>query len=222
MKFLFSPYCPPIVLEEGCICTLVIENRPMFRTIVADIHEQINGERGDCVLSQNEAPIEMAKYMELFSEIIPFSCGRKTLLTKALNAVDRFAIQDLFEMTRDLSARIERYLLELSEAYSISFDADKIMPSGLLKLANAAIEEDVASPLDNMITYMDMVTELEREKVFCFLNLHGYFSVEELLPFFQTTKLRKHRLLLLETNEPLPIAGEKRVVIDEDLCAVIL
>ena len=223
MKLLYSDFSPPLLLDEGCVCSLVVENGPALRRLVMDLQQQIAGAKGDCVLSDADAPIDMAKYAELFVQLVPFSCNRRTLLSRVLDAAEQKAINtDHFEQTHSLYAAIERYLLELGEEFSLSVDAERITVSGLFKLAGAAIEEDQTDMLGTILDYMDLVAELEREKVFFFVHLRSYFSDEEMQLFFSSARQRKHRIIMLESTEHPLLEEEKRIIIDADLCAILL
>lgn len=62
------------------------------------------------------------------------------------------------------------------------------------------------------------MAQLEREKLFVFVNARSYFAQEELAAFVTAARARKHRLLLLD-GRPYPLLpGERRVLLDEDLC----
>ena len=165
----------------------------------------------------------MAKYVELFVQFIPFSCNRRTLLSRVLDAAEQKSKDsDHFEQTCSLYAAIERHLLDCGEECSLCLDAEKITVSGLFKLAGAAIEEDPADTLGTILDYMDLVAELEREKVFLFVHLRSYFSDEEMQLFFSSARQRKHRIIMLESTEHPLLEEEKRIIIDADLCAILL
>ena len=135
--------------------------------------------------------------------------------------MEKDGAENMEEMQK-LSAQIETCLLKFTEDWPLSFDMGKITPASLLKLAGAQIEMGGEYPLEDLLTYMDLVAELDREKVFCLLNLHSYFSIEELTAFFHDVALHKHRLLIFEGAEYPKADGEKKVVIDKDLCEIIL
>lgn len=185
MKLLFSEFYPPVDLKESAVITISIEEPVFLRTVILDIRSQLEGNKGTCVLSDNGVPLEMAKNLELLPDVIPFSGNRKNLMNKVLTAVEKNSMENIEEVQK-LSAEIETYLLSISEDWPLSFDMGKITPASLLKLAGAQIEMDGESPLEDLLTYMDLVAELDREKVFCLLNLHSYFSIEELIPFLSS------------------------------------
>lgn len=221
MKLLFSQFSAPISLEDGCLCSIIIENQQAFRAIIKDIHRQLNGEPGSCVLSAKGKPLDMPKHAEMFTEIVPFPCNRKTLITRAIATIEQRSMEtEYFERSRSVFASIEKLLTELCEDYPLSFDGDKLSISGLLKQLNLSIEESPESDLDAILSYMDMVAEFERDKLFIFVNLRNYFNDKELANFFYTTRLRKHRILLIEGSEHPLLPEEQRVIIDADLCEI--
>ena len=221
MKLLFSDFYPPVDLKESAVVTISIEDPVFLRTVILDIRSQLEGNKGTCVLSDNGVPLDMAKNLELLPDIIPFSGNRKNLLNKVLTAVEKNGMENIEEVQK-LSAEIETYLLSISEDWPLSFDMGKITPASLLKLAGAQIELSGESPLEDLLTYMDLTAEMEREKIFCLLNLHCYFSVEELDAFFHSVALQQHRLLVFEGSEYPCMHEEKKIVIDKDLCQIIL
>ena len=221
MKLLYSQYSSPIPLEEGCICSIVIENQSEFRMLIKDIQRQLNDEPGNCVLSCGGKPISMSKYAEMFCQIVPFPCNRKTLLSRAISSIEhRAAETEYFERSRWVFAEVELLLQELCEDYPLTFEGDKLTISSLLKQVNLSVEETAENDLDAILSYMDMVAEFEREKLFIFVNMRSYFSDEELAEFFYTTHLRKHRVLMIEGSEHPLLPEEKRIIIDGDLCEI--
>lgn len=223
MKLLYSHFSPPICLEEGCVWSLVIENGPALRRLVRDLQQQIAGESGDCVLSDADVPINIAKYAELFIQFIPFSCNRRTLLARVLDEAEQKANDsNHFEQTSSLCAAIERHLLDCGEEFSLALDMEKITVLSLYKLANATIDEDKEDTLGTILDYMDLVAELEREKVFFFVHLRTYFSDEEVQLFSRNSRKRKHRIVMLESMEHPLLEEEKRIIIDTDLCEILL
>lgn len=93
---------------------------------------------------------------------------------------------------------------------------------GLLKLAELSVGPAEEGGLQTALDYMDLVARLERDKLFLFVNLRGYYACDELERFFRAVRLHKHRVLMLEAREYPLLPGEKRVLIDADLCEIRL
>lgn len=221
MKLLFSQYSPPVPLEEGCACSIVIENQSAFRSLIKDIRHQLCDEPGTCVLSSEGKLLSISKHAEMFTEIVPFPCNKKTLLTRIISQIESRAMEsEYFERYHLVLSGIEQLLTELCGEYPLTFDSDKLTIASFLKQANLAVEEAPENDIDAIISYMDMVAEFEREKLFIFVNLRSYFSDEELTDFFYTICLRKHRILMIEGSEHPLLSGERRTIIDRDLCEI--
>ena len=161
--------------------------RAPFRRLVADLRAQLDGAAGACVLSHEGRVLDMARCLELFVDFVPFPCNRRTLLARALGA--RWERQAAVEPAQLHAALLPltAYLLELCGEYGLTLEPEKLTVSGLLKLAGACIGEPPAAPgapgppdtLCAILGYLDLVAQLEREKLFVFVNARSYFAQEE-------------------------------------------
>ena len=70
------------------IPVLVIEDPKFFRSFLSDLFSQTDGLAGRAVLSINDAPVDMSKYLEILDRFVPFEINRKPLLTKILGKSD--------------------------------------------------------------------------------------------------------------------------------------
>lgn len=224
MKLLFSEFWEPLALEEGEFASLVVEHPPTFRALVADLHGQIcGGLPGECVLSEDGRPLELSRCAELFVEVVPFPGARRSLLTRAAAALERWAVAaEQYERTLSLLAQVERFLWELCDELPLTVDTQRLTVGGLLKLAELSVGPAEEGGLQTALDYMDLVARLERDKLFLFVNLRGYYACDELKRFFHAVRLHKHRVLMLEAREYPLLPGEKRVLIDADLCEIRL
>lgn len=71
-----------------------------------------------------------------------------------------------------------------------------------------------------MISYMQNVRELEGEKWFIAVGLKNYLDKNELIELYHTVFLKKIKLLLIEGNDKENLEGEKKYIIDKDLCEI--
>lgn len=140
MKLLFSPYHEPLPLPEGACGALVVEAPRAFRRLVADLRAQLDGAAGACVLSHEGRVLDMARCLELFVDFVPFPCNRRTLLARALGALERQAAVEPAQLHAALLP-LTAYLLELCGEYGLTLEPEKLTVSGLLKLAGACIGE---------------------------------------------------------------------------------
>lgn len=209
--------------DEDRVPTLVIENRSFFRQIVQDIYAQTEGYSGECVLSRDLKPIEFSKNAELIDSPISFSVNQKSLLTKIVSALEKLAVNESFYLkTAELIQGIGEYFSELTKEQTAELYCSKLNISSILKAIGICVADDYASPLEEYIDYMELTREFDRDKLFIFINLRSYFPDSELQAFLETVLAHEYKILLIDNKAYDILSIEKRVIIDEDLCEIVI
>lgn len=201
--------------------TLVIENQDFFRTFLQDIQSQIEGFPGKAVLSEKGQTLDWSKNGEILDHFLSFHLNRKPLLTKISSAMESAAIsEEMYSRTAKLLSEIEKYLDDL--AFSINCDVvcGECTVSGLLKAAGVSIREEYENPLEQVLDYMELVREYEREKLFVFVNLRSFFSDTAIESFLQSILDHRFFVLLVDSCEKDHLDSERRIVVDKDLCEI--
>ena len=65
---------------------------------------------------------------------------------------------------------------------------------------------------------MELMRELDRDRLFIMINMRSYFSNEEMERFVESVCLHDFKLLLIESTSRSILNNTKRYTIDEDLC----
>ena len=91
MKLIYKNMEHVLRFDKGYINELVVENRKMFLDLVSTMISQAEGERGDCVLSIAEKPVEFSRYADVTVQFAPFQLNRKSLLIKLCSALEQKA-----------------------------------------------------------------------------------------------------------------------------------
>ena len=71
---------------------------------------------------------------------------------------------------------------------------------------------------EKILDYMELVRELEREKLFILVNIRSYFNDETMEKFIETVLLHDHKILMLESQSRKRLTRTQRLTIDSDLC----
>lgn len=152
---------------------------------------------------------------------MPFEINRKTLLTKLYNKMKKEALDNYYIETCEVSGKIMKYLALISSKINADmiFD-DSIDIAGVFKLANIRFDDSGDSIAEKLVSYMLNVRELEGDKWFIAVGLKSYIGRAELTEMYKTVFLNKLKLLLIESCEKESVAGEKKYVIDKDLCEI--
>ena len=204
---------------EKRVCTLVIENPRFFRAFLQDIKGQIDGDKGRAVLSEDNMPIEFSKYAEVIDNYLPFEMGRKTLMTKIVSRMEETAMDEMhYCKTLERMGELERYLKELSFDLPCEVQCSKINISKVLRAVGIEIADDYENDPERMLDYMELTRELERDKLFLFVNLRSYYSDEEGFAFCKTVLEHELSILLVDSVSRDRLPNENRITIDMDLC----
>lgn len=205
--------------RENVLQTLIVESQPFFRELTMDLLQQIDGHSGKFVLSEDMTPIKLSKFTEVITQFFPFDANRKTLLTKIGTALEKQAISNEFYVrTQELLASIEKFLFDISFDLPSSISFEKVSPSSLIKAFGIHIPDSDSNGTIAILNYMDLVRELEDDKLFIFINMRCFFSHDQMSSFVSDALLRKFNLLLID-NKPYPrLPCEEPCTIDINLC----
>lgn len=208
-----------IEVTQGTVNEIIIENQRLFSLIVEDIYCAINGINGDTVLSINNSPVDMIKYTQLITDFAPLQLNKKTLLTKITQILEKEALNELnYASTMELMSNVERYLNDLGMELPCEIIFNKMTVSNLIKAFAPDIVEEGKTAIEKLIDYMELVRELERDKLFVLVNMRSYFDDEIMEAFIQTALSHDHKILLLESLTRRKLQFTQRTTIDKDLC----
>lgn len=219
MKLVYKNMGHILSFYEGYVNELIVENRKMFFDLVNSMTMQIDGSHGDCVLSVANKPVEFHKYADIMVQFAPFQLNRKSLLTKLYAMLEkRSSISENYMKTEELLGGLEKYIFQLSEELPFEIDCKKLAIGPIIRAIAPEIEEGDKSVLEKIFAYMELVRELDRDKLFIMVNMRSYFSDEEMERFTESASFHDFKVLLLENSESPKLKYTKRYVIDEDLC----
>lgn len=207
--------------RENLVNSLVVEAPTFFRELLTELMSQAETEIGTFVLSEEYTPLKFIKHAEVIHHLIPFDPNRKSLLTKLYSNLEQKGKDGTnYRQTQTLLAQIEQYLLELSLELPGDIILEKVSLIGLIRSVGVRIADDPENPLGQLLDYMELVRELEGEKVFFLINLRCYYSFEELQRFTREALTRKMRLLLIDAIDGPRLPNEYRWLVDADLCEI--
>lgn len=219
MKLVYKDMGHILSFDNGYINELVIENKKMFFDIVNSIAEQVDGGHGDCVLSIKDKPAELCKYVDLTVQFAPFELNRKSLLVKLHSALEHKALlAENYIRTGNLLMEIERYMLYLSEELPFDLNCKKLAIGSIIKAVSPEVDVPDKSALEKIFAYMELVRELDRDRLFIMVNMRSYFADEDMQTFVESVSLHGFRVLLLESSAQNKLKHTQRYTIDDDLC----
>ena len=219
MKLVYKDTGHILSFDEGYVNELVVENKKLFFEIVSSIAAQVDGGHGDCVLSIKDRPVEFGKYADLTVQFAPFELNRKSLLTKLYSSLEHKALlAENYTQTGNLLVDIERFMLYLSEELPFDVNCQRLTIGSIIKAVSPEIDDTDKSALERIFSYMELVRELDRDRLFIMVNMRSYFDNSEMETFTESASLHGFRVLLLESTSQSKLKNTQRYTVDEDLC----
>ncbi len=219
MKLIYGEMEHVLLFEDGYVNELVVENKKMFLNMVRDISMQSDGENGRFILSRSNEKLEISKYVEAIVQLVPFDINKKSLLNKLYAAIEKVGLRaENYMKTNELLAKTENYITYLASELSIDIKSQKLALSSIIKALGFEIDADDETDIEKVFSYMELVRELECDKLFVTVNMRTYFSDDEMERFVQSACLHGFKVLLLESTSYPLLKNTKRYTVDADLC----
>ena len=217
---LACPYFNSLIeVKEGIPFSLVIENQPLFRRVLTDIHSQLLGHDGDTVLSIGNMPVPVNRYADIIESFAPFDINTKALLAKVTADMERTAVDEKHYLsTSQLLSDIERYFSELCFDLPLRTECRKLSAQSLIKAASVAISDDFEDQIEEIVSYMSLILDFDKKKLFVTVNMRSYFDDEEIKRFICAVRQKNISVLMIENCAHNALCGTERLVIDRDLC----
>lgn len=221
MKIATSLFSAVIELQENTVTSLIIEHPAVLYQFVENMYNQINGEEGNIIISEDNTLMKISKKVDLITSFIPFEINEKRLLSKIAAVLENEAVNETnYLSTMDLLRRIEVYIIELSEMLPCGISLSTVNVSSLIKMCGIKIEDTGNNKVETILQYMLLVRELLDDKLFILVNFRQFFSTTDVQAFIDTVIAHKLSVLLIEGKEFETLDCERKIIIDKDLCVV--
>lgn len=221
MKFCYPEINKTFDTSRSVVDTVIIENQHLLFSLIKDIKEQIEGNDGKAVLSQNDKILPISNNLECLSEFIPFDLNKRVLVNKANALLEQIALQsDNYESTMQLLSSIEAFLLNTSFEMPGDIAFSKVKLTTLIKAVGLEFVDEYDSLAEKIIDYMELVREYERDKLFITVNLRSYIDDSEMDKFMKTVLQHQIHLIMIENREYERLPDEDRYIIDTGLCEI--
>jgi CRISPR-associated protein Csn2 len=213
-----------IILEKDYFFTFVIENKFKFYEYSKSLYEQCENEDGFFGILENNKIISFEKDTEIISDFLQFDLNNK----RFLNNLNKNFL-NFINLPENISkiGEVEKILLELFDDYKfdslMNICSSDLQYQYITKLLDIKFSDSFNGLLDKLLNYIDISIQLKNIKVLFLLNGKLYFSNEELKIIFEYCQNNSLCLCLVENKDNNKAMDfEKKLIIDEDLCEIIV
>ncbi len=219
MRIAFELLALPLKLEENRISVIIIENRPFFRQFLSALLAEHTDEAG-IVFSVDFEPLKFKGNITVIDNYnnLELSSG---FIKKIYENMELFCFNELLEETFSLKKEIISFTDLLLSCYDYDFLCkNDVSLTELFKIQNIKPNIKSSQLLENILEYILLIQKYAPQKLFILINLHAYFSNDELNAFFYEITLRNIRILCIESCNFEKTDFEDVTIIDEDLCVI--
>lgn len=112
---------------------------------------------------------------------------------------------------------------KISDEFDVAVElrADVDIPS-FIKLYNPSVTFEGGSLLSRLIDYVSIAVEFTALRVLITVNLKCYLSAEDFIAFAKHCEYKGVNLICIEASERYRIEDETLLIIDEDLCEILV
>jgi CRISPR type II-A-associated protein Csn2 len=219
MKLAYPLLEEPLVFEENAVNILVIEQPRELRKAVNSLRQQIAGETGDFVLSENFEPVELTKKAVFVTDLFDLPLESKKLAGKISHAACE-AGEAFAESFQRIAADVN--MLAAQIGMNMDFDVT-FTPleniSALVEILKFHVDSEGMSYPEQLLVFMKLYRNFFGIKLFIFYNLKSCLDDEEIALLYRSICYEKFHVLMLEDcQRGKRFPEERTVIIDKDLC----
>lgn len=209
-------------IDSDKVNTLIVENHKFFRACVCDMLKLCNKEESDFILSVDCEEVVLGDKIELICDFINLDRNDKKLANGLVKYFTR-AMADKSSEFAEYFARGYSLLYSITdELYpNVDFDED-IDYAGFIKLFKPNFSYKDKDFLEKLLLYIDALVEFCDTKLIVTVNVKSYLNNEEFLELFKHARYMQVPIFCIESHETYKIKEEKIIIIDCDLCEIML
>lgn len=221
MKIAYQDFSTVIETSVQKITSLVIEDAKTLYKFLGSMKNAVDGLDSGIVISKNETPINMQKTVILMSDFVSFSINHKYLISKIISRIEELSVNERFyQSSQRFLSDFEEHIMNMSLDLPCEIYFEKLTIQNILKSVGISILDDYDTLEQRILAYMDLVRELDGEKLFVLVNARCMIPEKRFDLMAEDALSKEHEILFVDNKEYPMMKNEERIVIDEDLCEI--
>lgn len=222
MKLCHFDFSEPLAFRDN-LAVLVVENVNKMYEYCNDFFMQQRGEEGNFIVIDGEKELSFKKNGVVVFDLFNLSLQDKKITNGLFSLLRRLADEkytaEQWEIRCKMVALTERLGVECD--YPIEFEEDFLFVD-LFRSMKVQLKEDYNSLLEKVTSYIDALCAFTDVKLLVIVGLSAFLSQESFALFAEHVAYSALSVLLIEKNQfPFP-TDKKTLIIDDDLCEILV
>lgn len=211
----------PICFEENQVNVLCVENPKLFRNICNSFIRD-ETEENNIVFSEEFIPFKPKGKICVINDFFGISYSN-AIMKKLYEQIEKYCNNELQNETIRLKAHMVNFTEMITKNFDYDFEFDyEVNLTEVFKLMNLKPVSDKYEVLHTLIDYILILNKYAPPKCFVLINLHLYFTEDELESFY-TDAINNHIRLLVVENKMFfgKNKYENMIIYDSDFCEIV-
>jgi CRISPR type II-A-associated protein Csn2 len=215
-----------IIIPEDSFFTLVVENKEFLLNMLMELKGQVeDGSDGNLNLSLNDKAFNMEKSVSIIFDFTDINFNSKQVTNLLAKKFTEFL--GLGEQAQSLT-NLESIILNLAEDFrlnsGLNIEYDTVMNgNNLAKVCSLKIADYGQSLIERLCEYVNLICDLKPLKLFVLVFGKQFLTESNIIDLQKHCFDKSVKLLIIEGSDKTErLEGERRFIIDKDLCTIPL
>ena len=218
MKIVHLDINMQIDFEDKTCCIWTIESPELLLNYITELQEQVIGNEGKFVLSDENEILSFKKDMSLILSPLEIDYNDKKFINELFKEIkDIVQSGELYEDYVFVKSELVKLMERISESndYPLQY-SEELEVSSLLKMMQVKFDFQDANYFERLITFVQLSQRLLRKKLLIFVNLSSFLSENQLVELEKIAKYEQIKILLINSYQLNYSFSYKWYIIDVD------
>ena len=218
MKIVHPDINMQIDFEDQTCCIWTIESPELLLNYITELQEQVIGNEGKFVLSDENEILSFKKDMSLILSPLEIDYNDKKFINELFKEIkDIVQSGELYEDYVFVKSELVKLMERISESndYPLQY-SEELEVSSLLKMMQVKFDFQDANYFERLITFVQLSQRLLRKKLLIFVNLSSFLSENQLVELKKIAKYEQIKILLINSYQLNYSFSYKWYIIDVD------
>lgn len=218
MKIVHPDINMQIDFEDKTCCIWTIEFPELLLNYITELQEQVIGNEGKFVLSDENEILSFKKDVSLILSPLEIDHNDKKFINELFKEIkDIVQSGELYENYVFVKSELVKLMERISESndYPLQY-SEELEVSSLLKMMQVKFDFQDTNYFERLITFVQLSQRLLRKKLLIFVNLSSFLSENQLVELEKIAKYEQIKILLINSYQLNYSFSYKWYIIDVD------